>query len=123
MNTIENKVVGDKWLVRRNVVGIPNGLTITDAWMTVKSNLEDSDANAIFQNHITSVSGVAGQIENNGAGGTAVLRFDLTGSQTLLLAPFVSYYYDVQVKDSDGELDTPDTGVIIPTGQVTKATT
>lgn len=122
MNKIEGKVVGDKWVIRRNVAGIPPGLTLTDAWLTVKKTLGDEDASAVLQQHITSISSADGQIENVGGAGTAVLRFDLPGTKTSLMKPFVTYYYDVQVKGTDLEYDTPDTGIIVPVGQVTKTT-
>ena len=120
---IRGKTAGDDWTIRRNVVNVPSGNTITDAWMTVKEELGDADP-GVIQKHISGTGddpGV-GQIEVAGSGGTATIRFDLTPDDTVKLKPWVTYYYDIQVKTSTGKYDTPDDGTIIATPQVTQTT-
>lgn len=120
---IRNKTAGDDWTIRRRVVNIPTGQTLTKAWLTVKMSLDEEDSAAIIQKVVdtSEVDGV-GCIEDNGAGGTGVVRFDLTKDDTVKLRPWQTYYYDMQVKTSQNKYDTPDDGTIIAKPQVTRAT-
>lgn len=119
---IRNKTAGDDWTIRRRVPNVPSGQQIAEAWFTVKENLEQEDSAAIIQKHVTSTVeevGV-GQIEQTGASGTAIIRFDLVPSETVLLKPWMTYYYDFQVLTNIGKYDTPDDGTIIAAPQVTR---
>jgi hypothetical protein len=118
---IRNRTAGDNWTIRRNVVRIPTGQTIVKAWFTVKLKLQDDDP-GILQKIITSVNQAGvGQIEDAGGSGTAIVRFDLTPADTVLFAPWQTYYYDIQVKTNLDHYDTSDDGTIIAKPQVTTA--
>ena len=67
--------------------------------------------------------GRVGQITDTGADGTGAVRFTLSGTQTLLMTPGITYYWDCQIILSDGGLYTPCKGTIVGIQQVTIATT
>jgi hypothetical protein len=120
---IRQLTAGDSWTIRRNVVNVPTGQLVVQAWFTAKLYLEDLDGAAIVQKLITAVNVAGtGQIENNGGSGTAIVRFDLTPDDTVLFKPWQIYYYDIQVKTSLDIVDTPDDGTIEAMPQVTQAT-
>lgn len=122
---IRDKTAGDDWTIRRNVVNVPASQSIVKAWMTVKKNLEDADADAIIQKVVDSPIDTpgTGQIENDGASThIAIIRFDLTNEETALLEPYTTYFYDIQVQTSTDKYDTPDDGTIIAKPQITQST-
>lgn len=113
-------VVGDRFVLRREVVGITTGVTIVKAWLTVKASLSDPDP-GVFQKVIVPHYGPSGQILDVGIDGTAVLDFFIESNDTLSLQPGEKYYYDVQVETSTGELHTLEVGTFVPLPQVTQA--
>ena len=119
---IDDFCVGDDLDVRRTIRGIPAGQTVAEAWLTIKENEDDLDPAAIVQKNITTanVAGT-GQIEDDGAGGTAILRFDLTRVDTLLLSPDSAYFHDVQIKTSGDKISTPFRGMTLAKKQYTIA--
>lgn len=119
---IDKFCVGDDIEVRRTITRIPTGQTVSKAWLTIKTDIAHTDAEAVVQKEIdtNSVAGV-GQIENTGGAGTAVLRFELTKTDTKLLAPGKSYYHDVQLLTSAGKISTPFRGKTAAKSQVTLA--
>jgi hypothetical protein len=114
--------VGDDVDLRCRVTRIPAGQTVAHAWLTIKNKLGDVDADAVLQKHITTVNQAGtGQIEDAGATGTAVLRFDLTNDDTMFLKPDSPYFHDVQIKTTAGKISTPFRGLTIAKAQVTIA--
>jgi len=99
------------------------GLTVSEAWLTVKAATSDADGAATFQKIITT-SNVAGtgQIENAGSTGTAKLRFDITTANSEALTAGTVYYYDVQVKLSNNDIVTLVKGFATAEEQVTRDT-
>ena len=120
---IRNFVCGDSLAVERTIRGVPTGLTISKAYMTIKGTATDADASAVVQVSITSTLTSAGQITDTGADGTGAVRFTLTPAQTLLLTPEQAYAFDVQIVLSDSGLYTPCKGTMKGLQQVTIATT
>jgi hypothetical protein len=115
------RVAGDDLEIRVTITSLP--ATISTAWLTIKDEIADLDAAALMQKEITSsdVPGT-GQIEDTGADGTGILRFDLTNDDTALLAT-TAYEYDVQILLSTTKLNTPQRGLIQMDGaEVTKST-
>src|SRR3972149_1562721 len=97
-------VLGDDVEVRRTVAKLPEDQTVAQAWLTIKEKLSDTDAAAILQKIIpTAELAGTGQIEDDGAEGKALLRFDLTPEDTILFTPGNAYCYDVQIKTSAGK--------------------
>jgi len=95
-------VWGDGFSLRRDVI-VPPGLTVTKAYLTVKTNQTDVDGSALFQKIITT-SNVAGtgQIEDAGSSGIAVLRFDITSANTAATTKDTFVYFSLRVIYSDG---------------------
>lgn len=104
-------VRGDDFSARRWVPGIPASRTVDEAWLTVKSSKSHADAAAIFQKLITTSPNVGvGQIENQGAKGTALLRFDISAANTGALTAGALYYFDIQVRLDTNNIYTIESG-------------
>lgn len=113
-------VRGDVFSIRRTVNKIPSSRTVVEAWLTVKAAIADVDASATFQKIITS-SDVAGtgQIEDTGADGSAVIRFDLTAANTTAMTTGTVYYYDIQIRLDNSSILTLESGTTSATAQIT----
>lgn len=118
--TITGFVKGDDLDIVRSVSDIPVGQTVTNAILTIKSDVSSS---IIIQKQITStLSAGVGQITDTGAGGTAVVKFFLTGGtagDTTDLDAETAYPYDIQLKTSANKHYTPEKGTITAVEEVT----
>lgn len=114
-------VRGDIFSFRRTVTGVPSGVTIASAILTIKAALADVDGSAIVQKSITTsnVSGT-GHVEDTGADGIGVLRFDMGSADTLAMTADIKYYFDIQVTLSSGDVLTIESGVTTAKEQVTQ---
>lgn len=114
-------VRGDVFSIRRTVNKIPSSRTVAEAWLTVKAAIADADGSATFQKIITStdVAGT-GQIEDTGADGSAVLRFDLTAANTTAMTAGTVYYFDIQVRLDNNAILTLESGTTSAIAQVTQ---
>lgn len=103
---------GDDDCILRNFRNVTSGVTVTQAWMTVKRFEDDVDIDAIFQKVITvtDVPGT-GQIVDDGASGTVTLRFDIVPADSLLVG-HEQKYFDIQVKTNGGKIYTLNAGTI-----------
>lgn len=120
-DAIEGFVVGDDLQVRRTIGNIPATQTVIKAWFTIKSQVSDLDP-GIMQKVITqSDNPGTGRIEDAGASGTAIVRFDLTPADTLLLTPKTKYWFDIQLRTSLPGTYTSNFGYIRSSAQVTDA--
>jgi hypothetical protein len=120
--SIAGIVAGNDLDVNRTVPGIPNGQTLTKAWLTLKADLSVADAQALLQKVILpgAVAG-QGQITDVGAGGTGQLLFQLADTETLALPVDTPTPYDIKVLTSAGKVYTVEKGLYLATGQVTKS--
>ena len=119
---ISGFVRGNDLSIRRDILDVPDGQTIAQAWMTIKEELEDVDADAILQKVISLVNQVGtGHIEDSGVSGTGTVRFDLIRANTLLLRAGRLYHFDVQLKTSANFVYTPLKGTIMAVERVTEA--
>lgn len=111
-------VRGDQFSIRRTVRGVPVGLTITAALLTLKAAIATADP-GLFQKSITT-SNVAGtgQVEDAGSSGVGRIRFDLNDDDTLLMTADTEYFFDIQVTLSDASIYTLETGVTTAKAQV-----
>ncbi len=110
---IDDVVAGDAYELTRTITLVPSGTTLADGWFTVKEHPDDSDAEAIIDKQINTVNDDAvGHITDTGADGTGVVRFNLSGANTLLLTPGRDYYWDIQVKTAAADPYTPTMGKI-----------
>lgn len=82
---------------------VPAGVTLVKALATFKSELGDADADAIAQVSTTSFSGTT----------TVTFTLVLSKIQTALFVADRTYVWDVQAKDSNGNI-----GTVIPDGEV-----
>ena len=119
---IRGVVAGDDVRVNVTITSISTGLTISKAWLTVKSNPSDADASALVQAAITTSATSTGQITDTGADGTAGMYFILANTSTDDAEEDYGYSYDVQLKMSDGSLYTPLVGRMFFTQSITDAT-
>ena len=111
--------IGDDLTVRRNVTTTQ---ALTKAWLTVMASLTDADDDAVVQKIITTTGvGGTGEIEDAGLSGTAVIRFDLSPTDTRTIST-VSRRYDIQVQLADGKIATVEWGTIVFRPEATKAT-
>jgi hypothetical protein len=121
-------VVGDSLRLEREYKTIPVGVTIDKAWLTIKARLKDLDAAALIGPKVITVTQNAhGQIVNETSAITPTITyiglfFDLSIAETVLLVPDRKYYYDIQLRGSDGALYTPERGDLKMKPQVTMAT-
>lgn len=116
-------VVGDDYDVEREVVNVPSGDALLEAWLTIKKSEFDPDADAVIQKHITeTLSPGVGQITETGdsVGAVGNLVFQLTAADTALLDPYEQYSYDIQVKTINNKLFTRESGILVPQGQITR---
>lgn len=125
---ITDFVIGDNLSIRRTIdrtlSTLPDGTIVTQAWMTVKNKVADTDVLAIFQKVITTsdVAGV-GQIENDGTGDVdLVLRFDLVEADTRGIGVRAKFY-DIQIKTNTNKIYTPEKGRITGFDEITIVTT
>lgn len=95
-------VRGNVLSIRRNIVGVPNAITLSSAKLTGKTNISDPDGSALFQ--------VSATIEANGSTGVATARFDLTAVNTNAPAANTQFYYDIKFTFSDGTILTLESG-------------
>lgn len=113
-------VRGDVFSIRRTVNKIPSSRTVVEAWLTVKAAVADVDASATFQKIITSTdSAGTGQIEDTGADGSAVIRFDITAANTTAMTASTSYFYDIQIRLDNSAILTLESGTTSATAQIT----
>lgn len=97
--------------LRYTVTNVPDSVTISAAQLTIKEG--ETDSEAVIDKSINSSNAAGtGQIENTGASGTGVLRFDLPPADTALLTPGIQYTYWVDVTLSSGEITTIEKGLI-----------
>jgi len=100
--TITGYAIGDTLSIAREVIDLPVGRTVTQAWMTVGS----------LQKIITSApqAGI-GQITDPGADGAASLLFEFTITDTgVTLAHERAAHFSIQVKFDNGEIATLEAG-------------
>ena len=119
---IDDLVVGSDLWIRRPITGLPAGVTLSQAWLTIKENSTQTDAQAIIQKSITSAATSQGQITDTGADTAGELLFYLIPLDTEKLDPCLIYEFDVKVKLSDGRYSTPEKGQITPVARITEAT-
>jgi len=117
-------VAGDTWELKRVYTGLSSGTTISKIYWTVKDDPAAADAAAIFQVSITSTSTASGMIIDGNTNGNSIeLACIATKTQTALLTPGQTYYYDVQGIDSNNQVYTFEVGTLEAQQGVTSATT
>jgi hypothetical protein len=104
-------VLGDDVQVVRSVTGLTTAQTIDKAWLTVKSAQTAADADAALQLSITTSLTAAGQITDDGTGATTgEVTFTIASTDYTDIVPGYSYWYDVKLLLSDGQVSTLEVG-------------
>jgi hypothetical protein len=105
--------LGDDFRIQRRYTGLPTGVTIATAWITVKRSERLDDADALFQKEITTAGTPDGHITDADTDdGDIDLYFEITGDDFADASPNLEYFYDVQVKTSANEIHTLEKGTI-----------
>lgn len=121
---IKDVVIGDDLRVQRTYTGVPTGLTVTKAWLTVKKSERQIDADALITKEITgAITGDGTITDADTTGGSIAMYFDLTRPETAPAKPNLAYVYDVQVKTNDGAIHTLEKGTLVFILGVTDAIT
>lgn len=123
-SVIQDFVAGDHLKISRTITNVPASDSLAKCWLTIKRREGDLDTAAIVQKSISStyVQG-QGQITDTGADTAGALFFELTNTDTALLIGGTVYFFDLQVKTTNGAIYTPESGKIIAKAQITRATT
>lgn len=114
-------VRGDAFSITRIVPGIPSGLTVTAAALTLKTLNSTSDPGVIQKLITTSEQAGIGYVETPGSSGTAQLRFDLSAADTRVLTADLDYYFDIQITLSNGNIRTIERGITQSSDETTLA--
>jgi len=101
----------DDHCILRNFNNVEAGVTIVQAWLTVKRFDSDLDP-GLFQKDINLVDNPGvGHIVADGTSGTITLRFDILPADSLLLQTGAKQF-DIQVKTATGKIHTQNAGTI-----------
>jgi hypothetical protein len=114
-------VLGDITELARYIIKLPNGVTVNEAWWTVKQSYTDPDVAAEFMLGITTTPSDNGVIINN-PDGTIQIQFIATPNSTTALNPLETYYYDIKLMLSDLTEYTCELGKLFTLGSVTDLT-
>lgn len=122
-NSLKPIVRGDTRKVERTFTGLPTGITINKAWLTVKTTPSTSDP-GLFQLEITTSATSSGQITDASTNdGQLGMYFVINGTQSASATGGAEYVYDIQVKDaSSGAIHTLVMGTVTFYDGVTGAT-
>jgi hypothetical protein len=110
---------GDHYaVIRTPFSSVPPGQIPTEAWLTLKVDLDDAAEVPTIQKHITPVAqaGIGQIIE---AGGVYSLQFLFTPTDTRLLPAGKTFEYDIQVLTSIGQIGTGERGAMMSRPEVT----
>jgi hypothetical protein len=87
-NKIENRTVGDAFSLIRTIGGIPSGITVEHAYLTVMSHgSSDTKTTYLFQKHITTTESAAGLIDNETAFSIVADGIQVAGDTELTVEP------------------------------------
>lgn len=119
---LTNLVIGDSKRIKRRYDELPEGYTVTVAYLTIKKSANQTDAQALVQKAITTSASAAGQITDaSTTGGSIAMFFDLSKTDTLVFKAGVEYLYDIQVILSTGEVHTMEVNTMVWIHGVTSA--
>jgi hypothetical protein len=125
--TITDIVAGDAKEWDHSDPNIPDGQSVVSAYLTVKQLYADADPGLVQKHITTSYVAGQGQITADGSGSdhTAVMHFDLSPEDTLLLVPEyrnAPFVFDIQFLLSTELPYTSVIGTVAAYDQVTRAT-
>ncbi len=106
---IDDFNIKDTYKFIRTIPSTPDDVIISEAWWTVKTDETLPDTEALFSLHITPVLSSSGII-NNYTDLTASLTFTAQPTDSVLMDPLTTYYYDIQIKLANDEIYTVEQG-------------
>ena len=125
---LSNLVKGDDWKFTGEVLkpdGLPQDITGGTAWITFKTDVSDTDANAVFQKKIATIPAT----DANGTAAVSgivvlVAAWDdaATSPPDNTMVATGNYSYDFQYLHTDGSITTIEIGKVTVIAQVTEAT-
>jgi hypothetical protein len=115
---IDDFTIGDTYKIIRDIDSAPEGAVITDAYLTVKKSLLDSDALAAFKLHITLTGGDGAIYLYDDDSYT--LQFVVTPSGSSLMDSNSTYDYDIHVNLNNGEKYSLENGKLLTDRHVTQ---
>lgn len=120
--------VGNDFDLDREYDDVPRGQAVASAWWTVKPltalyQSDPTDASAVWKKTINATDAVGvGQIVASGAGdGRAILHWEGTQTESLLLTPGVEYVYDIDVVSTAGKKYTQERGMLVAYARTSQA--
>lgn len=114
---------GDAFGMDVTITSWPVAETAAKIYVTVKRRVTDADADAIFQKEITASASADGVITTTGSSGTVTALVTVSKTESALIEPQRTYYYDVRVITADGDPWTPFDGTLYFKDTATDATT
>ena len=115
-------VAGDTKVVRRTVRNVDTADPLVEAWLTVKAARGDSDPGVVQKIITTTDVPGTGHIEDDGStDGNAVVRFDLSSTDTTDIYNS-GVFYDIQVRTNGSGVKTLALGAVDFEGGVTADT-
>lgn len=107
------------------ITGLPSGVTLSKAWLTLKALPTDVDPGVLQKTITTTLVAGSGQITDDGTTDQAgALAFIFTAANTAALTAGRSYPFDVKVLYSNGEVfPVIADSTMIPGQGLTQATT
>ena len=115
---IYNFPPGDTYSIIRDIDALAYGVP-SEGWFTVKTQTYQNDSQAALQIHVVT-SGINGSTLNVYPDGTSQITFYVVAGQSLNMLPNNTYYYDIQIKTSIGEVFTLEEGRLFTTNTVTQ---
>jgi hypothetical protein len=106
-------VRGDTRKVERTFTNAPTGITLDQAWLTVKSSPSLADP-GLFQVAITTSPASTGQItDSSTSDGQVSMYFIISGTDSAAAIGGAQYFYDIQVRSAgDGAITTLAMGTV-----------
>jgi hypothetical protein len=120
--TIQNASIagicaGNDLDVNRTVPGIPATQTLTKAWLTFKTSVNDADPGLLQKVITPSRRGRPRPDHRRRRGGTAQLLFQIADTETLALPVDTPTLYDIKVLTSAGKVYTTEKGLYLATSR------
>lgn len=113
---------GDSFQIIRTVDNIPEGESVTKAWLTIKLNPGRTDSEAALQKAITIVDVPGtGLITNGSPVGSVDLRFDISGTDWDRIVAGQLYRHDIKILTDGGGIYTCERGTFVADSEITQA--
>lgn len=101
---IDDFSIGDTYKLIRMLDAVSDDQVITDAFLTIKSNLNVADQNAEIAIHITAYTTTDGIGEvTNYSDGSVRIQFIIRPTASLMMDRLSTYFYDIHINLSSGE--------------------